>query len=212
MSYSAPQRLCDSVWALCLLHYTLAVASMGISQIVCGISNIDFNHDLKAIAYMLFLLPQCTSIFTVSNCDIKGRGTYRAMKSCAVRLAFSIICTSGCLGALSMSCTTLSFASIMCLALIPAIILVWSIRKLCKLWRLVFYDIKDCAQDRADFKWGVTKWILRKWRKLSSLLHLRDRCSMKWEFVIEVGFKSLSWVLIWALIYFAIYMIHIART
>ena len=203
MSAISPKRLCDSV----SVFYHLHILFMLISALAVDWLTPDFNDNPNRPAYQMFLFPQFFVILTVIAtlyCDM--RGAYRAMKSCAVRLVFSIICSSGCLGVLYMSGATLSLASLICLALIPAIILVWSVRKLCNLWQLVFSDIKDYCQDRPDLKWGVTKWILRKWRKFSSMLHLRDRCSMKWEFVIEVGFKALSWVLIWALIYFAIYI------
>ncbi len=199
--------MCDSVstfYVLTIVFFSYAEGFL--FGLVSTWLNPDFNHDLNCLIYGMFLITQLIMAFSVAAIDFDRRGAYRAMKSCAVRLVFSIICASGCLWTLYMSCATLSLASIMCLALIPAIILVWSVRKLCNLWQLVFSDIKDYCQDRSDLKWGITKWIVSKWRKLSSLLHLRDRCSMKWEFVIEVGFKALSWVLIWALIYFAIYI------
>ena len=207
MSSISPKRMCNSVRVLCLLHLPSWFATMVIWAFVCSLSNTNLPHDLNALAYMIFLFPQGAFIpESTATLDCDERGAYRTMKSCAVRLVFSTICSSGGLWTLYMSCATLSLASIMCLALIPTIILVWSVKKLCNLWRLVFYDIKDYCQDRSDLKWGITKWIVSKWRKLSSLLHLRDRCSMKWEFVIEVGFKALSWALTWALIYFAIYI------
>lgn len=209
MSDSAPKRLFDTVSAFNALTITMLSYAEGILlESVLIWLNPDFNYDLNCLIYGLFLIPQLIMAFSLAAIDFDRRGAYRTMKSCAVRLVFSTICSSGSLWVLYMSNATLSLASIMLLTLSPATTLAWNVRKLCNLWQLVFSDIKDYCQDRPDLKWGVTKWIVSKWRKLSSLLRLRDRCSMKWEFVIEVSFKALSWVLIWALIYFAIYIVH----